>query len=333
MDRRMGGGVPRRHPRQRRRGGHRQQDTGAPHARRIPGRRRLERRVGIAAEHHRARAGARARLLPGRRGNPRAIRARDRHGHRPRQRRGPGTRRHRGTGVPHLVQDPRHGRRRPRGRTGPRQGHPGRRRRLPARRDLRRRRGARRLAQRGRIRMAPPHARTARADRSGIRRVGAGGHRGQHAVRSRRDPGDDRDRRARPGPADHGRPTGHHRHPGTGRARRHAHHGPGRTMARRHAGQGHADRPRPRRLAHTLADPAERPGPGRRPHLRAARHARPRRIPRTDGRDRPHARGTRAPLRPVRPLRVRGAGHGPTADGSTGLAELADIAQDRGTIR
>ena len=43
--------------------------------------------------------------------------------------------------------------------------------RLPARRDLRRRRGARRLAQRGRIRMAPPHARTARADRSGIRRV------------------------------------------------------------------------------------------------------------------------------------------------------------------
>lgn len=53
------------------------------------------------------------------------------------------------------------------------------------------------------------------------------------------------------------------------------------------------------------------PGPGRRPHLRAARHARPRRIPRTDGRDRPHARGTRAPLRPVRPLRVRGAGHGP----------------------
>ena len=91
----LGGGVPRRHPRQRRRGGHRQQDTGAPHARRISGRRRLERRVGIAAEHHRARAGARARLLPGRRGNPRAIRARDRHGHRPRHRRGPGTRRHR----------------------------------------------------------------------------------------------------------------------------------------------------------------------------------------------------------------------------------------------
>lgn len=53
------------------------------------------------------------------------------------------------------------------------------------------------------------------------------------------------------------------------------------------------------------------PGPGRRPHLRPARHARPRRIPRTDGRDRTHARGTRAPLRPVRPLRVRCAGHGP----------------------
>ena len=54
-----------------------------PHARRISGRRRLERRVGIAAEHRRARAGARARLLPGRRETlARYVREID-YGHRP----------------------------------------------------------------------------------------------------------------------------------------------------------------------------------------------------------------------------------------------------------
>lgn len=104
-------------------------------------------------------------------------------------------------------------------------------------------------------------------------------------------------------------------------------------MARRHAGQGHADRPRPRRLAHTLADPQNAPAPveghiygllGMLDHVEY--------LGRTGETGRMHAeRALR--FDPSDRFASAVLDTAPTADGSTGLAELADIAQDRGTIR